>query len=224
MTVAGGRVVSRPMNGAIEGMLAVLEDPRAEQADAAVAGLVERYYREGPDALRPFKPRFRKMLARPRSRRAPRGRLGAGPHRRHGHRPAADRRAHRPRRGRRRRRAAGPADDQPQDRRPGTAQPVDPRTAQGGRRPLARVVQRDQAARPRRRRGRRGRRPASGSPARRRASADPCARDANGSRAMARVRAPGRRRHPAGTTAREPSPSARRRSAASRSTTGSRRS
>ena len=48
MTVAGGRVVSRPMNGAIEGMLAVLEDPRAEQADAAVAGLVDRYYREGP--------------------------------------------------------------------------------------------------------------------------------------------------------------------------------
>ncbi len=28
MTVAGGRVVSRPMNGAVEGMLAVLEDPR----------------------------------------------------------------------------------------------------------------------------------------------------------------------------------------------------
>ena len=63
MTVAGGRVVSRPMNGAIEGMLAVLEDPRAEQADAAVAGLVDRYYREGPAVLRPFKPRFRKMLA-----------------------------------------------------------------------------------------------------------------------------------------------------------------
>ena len=51
------------MNGAIEGMLAVLEDPRAEQADAAVAGLVDRYYREGPDALRSFKVRFRKMLA-----------------------------------------------------------------------------------------------------------------------------------------------------------------
>jgi hypothetical protein len=63
MTVAGGRVVSRPMNGAIEGMLAVLEDPRAEQADAAVSGLVERYYREGPEVLRPFKDRFRKMLA-----------------------------------------------------------------------------------------------------------------------------------------------------------------
>jgi hypothetical protein len=63
MTVAGGRVVSRPMNGAVEGMLAVLEDPRAEQADAAVAGLVERYYREGPDVLRPYKARFRKMLS-----------------------------------------------------------------------------------------------------------------------------------------------------------------
>jgi hypothetical protein len=62
MTVAGGRVVSRPMNGAIEGMLTVLEDPRAEQADAAAAGLVDRYYREGPTALRPHKARFRKML------------------------------------------------------------------------------------------------------------------------------------------------------------------
>jgi hypothetical protein len=62
MTVAGGRVVSRPMNGAIEGMLTVLEDPRAQDADAAVAGMVERYYREGPDVLRPFKARFRKML------------------------------------------------------------------------------------------------------------------------------------------------------------------
>jgi hypothetical protein len=63
MTVAGGRVVSRPMNGAIEGMLAVLEDPRAEQADAAAAGVVDRYYALGPDALRPFKVRFRKMLS-----------------------------------------------------------------------------------------------------------------------------------------------------------------
>src|SRR5262249_39502694 len=62
LTVAGGRVVSRPMNGAIEGMLAVLEDPRAEQADAAVTGLVDRYYREGPAVLRPYKARFRKIL------------------------------------------------------------------------------------------------------------------------------------------------------------------
>jgi hypothetical protein len=44
-------------------MLSVLEDPRAEQADAAVAGLVDRYYREGPDVLRPYKPRLRKMLS-----------------------------------------------------------------------------------------------------------------------------------------------------------------
>ncbi len=65
MTVAGGRVVSRPMNGAIEGMLAVIEDPRAEQADSAVAGLAERYNREGPGVLRPFKNRFRKMLSDP---------------------------------------------------------------------------------------------------------------------------------------------------------------
>jgi hypothetical protein len=63
LTVAGGRVVSRPLNGAIEGMLAALEDPRAQQADAAVAGLVERYYQEGPTALRPYKIRFRKMLS-----------------------------------------------------------------------------------------------------------------------------------------------------------------
>ncbi len=62
MTVAGGRVVNRPMNGAVEGMLAVLEDPRANQGDAAVSGLVERYYQEGPEVLRPFKARFRKML------------------------------------------------------------------------------------------------------------------------------------------------------------------
>jgi hypothetical protein len=53
LTVAGGRVVVRPMNGAIEGMLAVLEDPRAEDADAALAGLVARYRAEGAAVLRP---------------------------------------------------------------------------------------------------------------------------------------------------------------------------
>jgi HEAT repeat protein len=51
------------MNGAIEGMLAVLEDPRSEQAEAAVAGIVDRYHAQGPEALRPFKLRFRKMLS-----------------------------------------------------------------------------------------------------------------------------------------------------------------
>jgi hypothetical protein len=63
MTVAGGRVVNRPMNGAVEGMLAVLEDPRAVQGDSAVAGMVDRYYQEGPEVLRPYKVRFRKMLS-----------------------------------------------------------------------------------------------------------------------------------------------------------------
>jgi len=54
--------MSRPMNGAVEGMLAVLEDPRAQTADTAVSGLIERYLRAGPDMLRPFKDRFRKLL------------------------------------------------------------------------------------------------------------------------------------------------------------------
>jgi hypothetical protein len=62
LTVAGGRVVSRPMNGAVEGMLAVLEDPRAENADSALAGLVARYQASGPAALRPYKDRFRALL------------------------------------------------------------------------------------------------------------------------------------------------------------------
>jgi hypothetical protein len=62
LTVAGGRVLARPMNGAIEGMLAVLEDPRAEGADAAVAGLIARYDVEGPAALRPHRDRFLKLL------------------------------------------------------------------------------------------------------------------------------------------------------------------
>ncbi len=63
MTVAGGKIMSRPMNGAVEGMLAVLEDPRTQSADAAVSGLIERYLREGPNVLRPFKDRFRKLLS-----------------------------------------------------------------------------------------------------------------------------------------------------------------
>jgi hypothetical protein len=62
LTVAGGRVVSRPMNGAVEGMLAVLEDPRAANADSALAGLVARYQTGGPGALKPFKDRFRTLL------------------------------------------------------------------------------------------------------------------------------------------------------------------
>ena len=51
------------MNGAVEGMLAVLEDPRAVDADSALSGLVARYRAEGPTALRPHKDRYRKMLS-----------------------------------------------------------------------------------------------------------------------------------------------------------------
>jgi len=62
LTLAGGRVISRPMNGQVEGMLAALEDPRGENADAALNGLVTRYRTEGPEVLRPYKDRFRKLL------------------------------------------------------------------------------------------------------------------------------------------------------------------
>ncbi|MDR3620838.1 MAG: HEAT repeat domain-containing protein [Paludisphaera borealis] len=63
MTVAGGRIISRPMNGAVEGMLDILEDPRIQNADKAVAGMIERYHAQGPSALRPHKDRLRKMLS-----------------------------------------------------------------------------------------------------------------------------------------------------------------
>jgi len=59
---AGGRLVARPMDGAIEGMLTVLEDPRAENADSALAGLIDRYRKEGSQALLPYRDRFRKLL------------------------------------------------------------------------------------------------------------------------------------------------------------------
>ncbi len=63
LTIAGGRVLARPMNGAVESMLGVLEDPRAENADGALSGLIARYETEGPNVLRPFKGRFRKLMA-----------------------------------------------------------------------------------------------------------------------------------------------------------------
>ncbi len=92
MTVAGGRVVSRPMNGAIEGMLAVLEDPRAEQADAAVAGLVERYYAAGARRAAAVQDPVSQDAVRPRPGRAAGRRLGAGPDRRSRRRAGTDRR------------------------------------------------------------------------------------------------------------------------------------
>ena len=62
LTVAQGRVVVRPMNGAIEEMLAVLEDPRAEGVETALSGLIDRYFTSGSLALRPYKDRFRALL------------------------------------------------------------------------------------------------------------------------------------------------------------------
>jgi hypothetical protein len=62
MTVAGGRIISRPMNGAVEGMLDVLEDPRVADAQTAVAGILDRYQKQGVAAIRPHKDRFRRML------------------------------------------------------------------------------------------------------------------------------------------------------------------
>ncbi|MFO0957237.1 MAG: prenyltransferase/squalene oxidase repeat-containing protein [Isosphaeraceae bacterium] len=63
LTVAGGRVMVRPMNGAIDSMLAVLEDPRSDQAEAAMAGLIEQYHARGPAVLLPLKDRFRRLIA-----------------------------------------------------------------------------------------------------------------------------------------------------------------
>ena len=62
LTIANGRVVVQPMNGAIETMLAVLEDPSAQNIDSALAGLIQKYRNGGPDVLRPFKARFQKLL------------------------------------------------------------------------------------------------------------------------------------------------------------------
>jgi HEAT repeat protein len=53
------------MNGAVEGMLKVLEDPRSDNADAALAGMVERYQAGGSAVLKPLKDRFRKLLTDP---------------------------------------------------------------------------------------------------------------------------------------------------------------
>ncbi len=62
MEIVQGQLVVRPMGGAIEGMLAVLENNRADNADAALAGLVSQYEAKGPSVLRPMKDRFRKLL------------------------------------------------------------------------------------------------------------------------------------------------------------------
>ncbi len=65
ISVAGGHVVARPMDGAIDGMIAVLEDPRVDDASSAFAGLIARYQTEGPRVLRPAADRFRHLLTDP---------------------------------------------------------------------------------------------------------------------------------------------------------------
>ncbi len=65
ISVAGGHVIARPMDGAVEGMLAVLEDPRVEDAAAALAGLIAKYRTDGTRVLRPYQDRFRKLLTDP---------------------------------------------------------------------------------------------------------------------------------------------------------------
>ena len=133
LTVAGGRVVSRPMNGAVEGMLAVLEDPRAENADSALAGLVARYQAEGPGVLRPHKDRFRKLLTDrdPGLRQVAAWAPGAD--RRPRRRPRPDRRPGRPRRERGRDRPAR-ASSCSAARSTGSGPPP-PRRPSSGRRP-----------------------------------------------------------------------------------------
>ena len=86
MTVAGGRIMSRPMNGAVEGMLAVLEDPRAQNADTAVAGLIERYHQRGARRPSTLQGPVSQNADRSRSRRPPGGRLGTGADGRNGRR------------------------------------------------------------------------------------------------------------------------------------------
>ncbi len=146
MTVAGGRIMSRPMNGAVEGMLAVLEDPRAQNADTAVSGLIERYQSEGPDVLRPFKDRFRKMLTDrdPGVRQvaawalARTGDLDVVP--RSHQCPAGSRRAGRDRL------SPGTSAPEPEDRRPWPPRLVNTRAAAGSRQELACLVRRDSPA------------------------------------------------------------------------------
>ncbi len=60
--VVQGELVVKPMGGAVEGMLAALEDPKGESAMSALEGLKMKYQTEGPKALRPHKERFRKLV------------------------------------------------------------------------------------------------------------------------------------------------------------------
>ena len=60
--IVGGEIVVKPMGGAIENMLKILEDPSNMKFESALAGLEVKYQAEGPKVLRPLKDRFRKLL------------------------------------------------------------------------------------------------------------------------------------------------------------------
>ncbi|MEJ7638561.1 MAG: HEAT repeat domain-containing protein, partial [Singulisphaera sp.] len=61
MTVAGGKVVSRPMNG-FEGCSPCSRTRAPRTPTRALAGLVASYQARGPGALKPHKDRLRKLL------------------------------------------------------------------------------------------------------------------------------------------------------------------
>lgn len=60
--IVGSQIVVKPMQGAIENMLKILEDPANLKFESALAGLEVKYVSEGPKVLRPLKDRFRKLL------------------------------------------------------------------------------------------------------------------------------------------------------------------
>ncbi len=140
LTVAGGRVVSRPINGAVEGMLAVLEDPRADNADSALAGLVARYQAEGAGRAPAIQRPVPQAAGRSRPRAPPGRGVGPGPDRRPGSRARPDRGPGRRRAKRGRDGETGAPASEPQARRPGTGSGSQSRTAPGRDAEVARLV------------------------------------------------------------------------------------
>ncbi|GAC1338592.1 MAG: hypothetical protein NVSMB14_05360 [Isosphaeraceae bacterium] len=66
LTFVGGRLSVRPLNAGVDRMLAVLEDVNnIDDVEGALQGLQEQYVKVGPQALKPYKDRFRRMLSNP---------------------------------------------------------------------------------------------------------------------------------------------------------------
>ena len=87
LTIVNGQVVVRPMDGAVSDMLKVLEDPKAQNADAALAGLMAEYDKRGPEAAPAPEGPPPQAADRPRPRRPPDRRLVPGADRRTRRRP-----------------------------------------------------------------------------------------------------------------------------------------